>query len=46
MELNRDLYMDEESGDPKPERFAWLSGVCMGLVDRLTAVLDAGVLRR
>lgn len=46
VELNRDLYMDEESGDPKPERFAWLSGVCMGLVDRLTAVLDAGVLRR
>lgn len=45
IELNRALYMDEDDGDPRPERFDWLADVCAGLVDRLTALVDAGALR-
>mgnify|MGYP000328933003 CR=1 FL=1 len=45
VELNRALYMDEDDGDPRPERFDWLADVCAGLVDRLTALVDAGALR-
>jgi N-formylglutamate amidohydrolase len=45
VELNRALYMDEDDGDPRPERFDWLADVCAGLVDRLAALVDAGALR-
>jgi N-formylglutamate amidohydrolase len=46
VELNRGLYMDESSGDPKPEAFHWLAGVCEALIDRLAGRLDAGPLGR
>lgn len=46
VELNRGLYMDESSGDPKPEAFHWLAGVCEALIDRLAGLLDAGPLGR
>ncbi len=40
VELNRALYMDERSGEPKPDGVAWLTALCASLVERLGEVLS------
>jgi len=40
VELNRDLYMDEATFVIKPEPFARLEALCLGLVDKLAALAD------
>lgn len=41
VELNRDLYLEEESGALKAGGFAWLAALCDGLVDRLADLAPA-----
>ncbi len=40
IELNRALYMNEATGDPKPEGVAWLTELCGSLVRRLGDVIS------
>lgn len=41
IELNRGLYMNESTGDPKPEAIAWLTGLCAALIERLAMVITS-----
>ena len=41
VELNRALYMDEATGDPRPDGVAWITSLCAGLVARLGEALAA-----
>lgn len=42
VELNRALYMDESTSEPKPEGVAWMTELCGALVARLAAVMSGG----
>ncbi len=42
IELNRALYMNEATGDPKPEGLAWLTALCGSLIERLAEVITEG----
>ena len=41
IELNRALYMDERTCEPRPDGVEWLAVVCAGLVERLGEMLEA-----
>lgn len=40
IELNRALYMNEATGDPKPDGVAWVTALCGSLVERLGEVIS------
>lgn len=40
VEINRALYMDERTGDPEPEGFAWVASLCASLVERLVECVE------